>query len=370
MSAVGMPGTPLPRPPQPRVSSRPWLSFRPVAQPMLREASVLWQNFDSDGADDRACESRALSRQIRITKAYADSSGYMSKCRCCVVALVGVSFLRLLVWSSCHLPEGVGAPSTTYEVQMISTLVGALTSAIALPLAIGGKQGCCVRQKVLGPLTTLGLAAVLTDFCALVVVLSCRQPPAAGAATRAWLTEAWLRSLVDVWECTLISSFCLNLAFVVSCWRVYQELRLAGLYPLETNERDVETISHLELCFEAEDVHTTEECSRLCGKDDNERGADLGCCSSRPAVEATVPLKWSARQREGEIREAATGAIRVDVELSELEWEEQLEGSTPGKPFCHLVSALHERSGHVVVSSDASQRHVRDPISKAASSMR
>ncbi|CAE8673172.1 unnamed protein product, partial [Polarella glacialis] len=67
-----------------------------------------------------------------------------------------------------------------------------------------------------------------------------------------------MEAVLGVWEWALLASVSLQLALCVSCWRVYRELRMAGLYapdrPADVATRKTTEISVMEIMCEAEDI--------------------------------------------------------------------------------------------------------------------
>merc|ERR550537_1560512 len=114
------------------------------------------------------------------------------------------------------------------------------------------------------------VALNLVDWCSLIAFFAYEAPHPLPAHNHSYMSV--LDLMFPVWELVLIASCALNFAVCVSCWRIYRELRVAGLYPPNSKgETPREAVSPFEVLCEAEDVALLAECSR-------NRSAELGRC--------------------------------------------------------------------------------------------
>jgi len=95
-----------------------------------------------------------------------------------------------------------------------------------------------------------------------------------------------LEACAGTWEFALIASVALQLALCASCWRVYRELRICGLYPPGKDPAEASTsireVSMLEVLCEAEDVELLASCECQPGhtETDNFRAVPEGTANS------------------------------------------------------------------------------------------
>jgi hypothetical protein len=127
---------------------------------------------------------------------------------------------------------------------------------------------------------TLVFAMCLVDICALAAYLIVATPrPVSPGSLR---ESRWVRFLdsleanLGIWEFALLASVALQVALCISSWRIYRELRMAGLYPpgQDVEKAKAKDVSVLEVVCEAEDVALLSECRVG------------GCCQAEPPTKS------------------------------------------------------------------------------------
>lgn len=176
----------------------------------------------------------------------------------CVLGLSVLQVLRATAWS-----QNMHPALPVVGMHCLSTASDVGCMLCATPLFICGTEGTCVQWTCLGPLVTMLFSLCLVDIGGLAAYfyMSPQRPIAPGFVT--FLDR--IMAAVSVWEAVLVASVALQMALMAVCWRIYAEMRLAGLYPPGNNSiAKGETVSHvsvLEVVCEAEDVALLTECS-------------------------------------------------------------------------------------------------------------
>jgi len=219
------------------------------------------------GTPNPSLRRRAQEGRIRVAKRQAaqESQAPIVHARGCVVALSVLLALRLLDACRAGLPW--------YPMRgMLSAASDIVCICCSMPLLAGGTEGYCVEGGFLGPALTLVFAMSCTDgilLCAF-IVLGFPGKLLENGTLRFQVLEASF----GVWDILLFASAPLQLALVASLWRVYRELRKAGVYPpgsdplVEVQKRD---ISMLEVMCEVEDAEAIENCTPRCDRCDADR---------------------------------------------------------------------------------------------------
>jgi len=181
--------------------------------------------------------------------------------------------IRLFAWHLGNIPGG-----TIWFVHVFSLMSDIITVLTTLPLLIcggcGGVQGQCVKLGCVGPMMTMVVAMNLVDACSLLAFFAYAAPRPLPSHGRSYMDV--LELVHPVWELVLIASCALNFAVCVSCFRIYRELRAAGLYPPNSKgEISREAVSAFEVICEAEDVALLAECAR------SRQEEVKACCSAR-----------------------------------------------------------------------------------------
>lgn len=193
--------------------------------------------------------------------------------RCCVILLMVLCTIRLLACYMGNIPGG-----TIWLVHVLSLGTDMCCVTVTLPLLVcgqlGGVEGQCVKLGCIGPMMTMVVAMNLVDWSALVSFFAFAAPRPMPAEGKSYMDV--LEFFVGIWELVLVASCALNFAVCVSCWRIYRELRAAGLYPPNSRkETPREQVSPFEVLCEAEDVALLAECGRS-------RQQELAkCCNTR-----------------------------------------------------------------------------------------
>lgn len=231
-----------------------------------------------------AKNSAAVKRNIAlaIQKASAGSVWPICHGRCCLVFLWVLVAIRLFAWRLGNVPGG-----TIWFVHVFSLLSDVITSIVTLPLLLcgnsGGVQGQCVQLGCVGPMMTMVVAMNLVDGCSLLAFFVYAAPRPLPSSGRSYVDVMEL--VHPVWELVLIASCAVNFAICVSCWRIYRELRAAGLYPPGAKgETPRESVSPFEVLCEAEDVALLAECTRT-RQDELEQ-----CCNNSARHDSEVQI--------------------------------------------------------------------------------
>jgi len=207
-------------------------------------------------------QAAAVNQRIAraVVKASAGSVWPLCHGRCCLGFLLLLVAIRLFAWHLGNIPGG-----TIWFVHVFSLVSDIITSTTTLPLLIcgscGGVQGQCVQLGCVGPMLTMVVAMNLVDACSLLAFFAYAAPRPLPSRGKSFVEL--LQLVHPVWELVLIASCALNFAVGVSCWRIYRELRVAGLYPPNSKgETPREDVSPFEVLCEAEDVALLSECTR------------------------------------------------------------------------------------------------------------
>lgn len=235
-------------------------------------------------AAELALESRTKAAQEKVE---ADTRKPMWQGRGALLGLVALEAVRLCAWLQ---SEGTSPGfSLVFGMHFLTTASDIACAAFSLPLFVTGAAGSCVRMECLGPMLTLVFAMCSVDAGALTayLVVAMPRPVSPGSLRDPW----WVRFLdaleanLGVWEFALVASVALQVALCISCWRIYRELRLAGLYPpgQDVQRARAKDVSILEVLCEAEDVALLSECRMG------------GCCQAESA--ATLEVAATAEER-------------------------------------------------------------------------
>jgi len=234
-------------------------------------------------AAELALEGRARVAQEQVA---VDTRKPMWHGRCALLGLAALEAVRLCAWLQ---SEGTSPGfSMVFGMHFLTTASDIACVVFALPLFVAGTAGSCVRLECLGPMLTLVFAMCSVDAGALAayLIVATPRPVSPGSLRDSW----WVRSLdaleanLGVWEFALVASVALQVALCISCWRIYRELRLAGLYPpgQDVGRARAKDVSLLEVLCEAEDVALLSECRMG------------GCCQAESA--ATLEVAATAEE--------------------------------------------------------------------------
>jgi len=213
---------------------------------------------------DRAARRKALEGRLRAAqeKATVQAALPLVHGRCCLMGLTVLELIRTAAWWQGTIPG-----YSVFGMHFLTTTSDIACILCSLPLFATGTQGQCVQLGCLGPMLTLVFAMSLVDISALgaYLVVATPRPLSPGAKSYIDLLEA----CVGVWEFALVASVALQMALCASSWRVYRELRLAGLYPPGSDPAGaskIREISIMEVMCEAEDVELLADCEVNCGE--------------------------------------------------------------------------------------------------------
>mmetsp|Transcript_22074 Transcript_22074/g.62703 ORF Transcript_22074/g.62703 Transcript_22074/m.62703 type:complete len:246 (-) Transcript_22074:129-866(-) len=176
--------------------------------------------------------------------------------RCCLGGLLVLEMLRGTAWWQGIIP---GYP--VLGMHFLTTASDFACVLCALPFYLAGIAGTCVSNGCLGPMLTLVFAMALVDVSALCafLVIATPRPLAPGARSVLDVLEA----AIGAWEFMLVGSVAFQMALCHCSWRLYRDLRQAGLYPPGTDPGALDKIrpvSCLEVVCDAEDVEYLKNC--------------------------------------------------------------------------------------------------------------
>jgi len=176
--------------------------------------------------------------------------------RWCLLGLAVLQAIRIASWCLGNIPA-----SSVTGMHLLTTTADLSCIFFTVPLMLTGVQGRCVQQGCLGPVLTLVFAMVIVDLSAFGSYLIVAAPRPLHAGAKSYVDT--LEACIGAWEFALFASVALQLALSISVWRIYRELRLAGLYP-PGSEGNMREISVLEVMCEAEDVELLAQCEGRC----------------------------------------------------------------------------------------------------------
>lgn len=228
-----------------------WLSEPPAASSLAATSTV-----DSEARQRR----KALEQRIRIAQERASLHCTLPICygRCSLAGLAVLELLRMTAWWQGTIP---GNP--VLGMHFLTTASDFACILCALPFYSTGTEGQCVSLGCLGPMLTLVFAMALVDASALCAYLVIATPRPLAPGARSYLDM--LEACIGAWEFALVGSVAFQTALCACSWRVYRELREAGLYPPGTDPAGVGTkireVSCMEVVCDAEDVEYISNCT-------------------------------------------------------------------------------------------------------------
>merc|ERR1719401_557001 len=171
-------------------------------------------------------------------------------------ALLGLAILvavRVWAWQQ---GDALLRYSLCFGLHLVTASSDVVCLLLALPLFATGPRGKCVSLECFGPMLTLVFVACMVDFAALAAFLVIATPrPVSPESLRGSRWEGVLdvvEANVGVWEFALVGSVAFQVVLCASSWRIYKELRMAGLYPPGQDLDRIKTkdVSLLEVVFE------------------------------------------------------------------------------------------------------------------------
>lgn len=199
--------------------------------------------------------------------------------RLCIFGIVLLEVVRAAAWWQSIIPG-----YTVLGMHVLTTVSDVACLFFSVPLFTTGTRGRCVQLGCLGPMLTLVFAMSLVDVSALVayLVVAAPRPLSPGARTLVDVMEA----NIGVWEFALLASVSLQVSLCISTWRIYKALRVVGLYPPDSDPKEVgnlREVSIMEVVCEAQDI----ELLRTCEVPSGCRAP--ACCAEYTLVSSEVP---------------------------------------------------------------------------------
>lgn len=218
-------------------------------------------------------------------RAAADSVRALCHGQVALVGLLLVATIRGLAWWDGNIPG-----YSVFSMHFLTTTSDIACVAFALPFFFSGTAGQCVQVGCVGPMMTLIFAMTVVDMGAFFAFLLMATPRPLSPGARSYLDVA--EACIGVWDLALLASVALQVGLLTSCWRVYKELRVNGLYPPGTLPSGmgvkIEEVSLLEVCCEAEDVKFLSECD-CTNAQKVDSGIDIGS-GANSVVEKPQPI--------------------------------------------------------------------------------
>jgi len=159
----------------------------------------------------------------------------------CIVGLVLLQAVRMFAWYENMLPIlsviGMHCLSVTSDIGCI---------CCTLPFYASTLWGSCLKWACIGPMVTMLFSLGLVDVSGLLAFLymAPRRPFAPGFVS---IYER-LEAVAGVWEMLFFASVALQLTLLTASWRIYKQMRLAGLYPPGNDSiAKGETLSHVSM---------------------------------------------------------------------------------------------------------------------------
>jgi len=214
--------------------------------------------------------------------------------RLALVGLLLVQGLRAAAWLDGELPG-----AAVNGLHALTIVADVIALGVAAPLFFCQTLQGCVRGGRAGLVLTLIFALTCVELGALFsyCFVGAPRPFSPGRKTVLVVAEAYL----TLWECTLAASTALQVCLLISCWRIYRELRRNGLYPLGTPPagfgQDIQEVSVFEMLCEVEDVNRIKsgKCALCCQSQEGGYGPlEDGCCVE--SVVADSPKKASQKK--------------------------------------------------------------------------
>mmetsp|Transcript_94887 Transcript_94887/g.171343 ORF Transcript_94887/g.171343 Transcript_94887/m.171343 type:complete len:307 (+) Transcript_94887:61-981(+) len=251
--------------------------------------SILPQ-MTSSQPSDRAARRRALESRLRAAHEQVSELVQlpMAHGRTGILGLVVLAIIRIVAWVQGNVPG-----YSVFCMHFLTSVSDVVCIICTAPLFVFGTRGYCVQKGCLGPMLTLVFAMCMVDLSAFgaYLLVATPRPLAPGSRSIVDVMEA----VLGVWEWALLASVSLQLALCVSCWRVYRELRMAGLYapdrPADVATRKTTEISVMEIMCEAEDIEYLQAFELKC-----EGGAAEQYNVSLPLLSEAVPDSPQASQ--------------------------------------------------------------------------
>eukprot|EP00933_Yihiella_yeosuensis_P032512 TRINITY_DN26103_c0_g1_i1.p1 TRINITY_DN26103_c0_g1~~TRINITY_DN26103_c0_g1_i1.p1 ORF type:complete len:290 (+),score=48.74 TRINITY_DN26103_c0_g1_i1:78-947(+) len=250
---------------------------------------------------DRAARRRALESRLRAAheKVQAFAAKPLIHGRCAIGGLLMLVLIRSLAAFQGELPG-----YSVFCMHFLTSASDLICIACSAPFYVTGTRGTCVRKGCLGPMLTLVFAMTLVDICSMSAYLLVATPRPLAPGAKSLIDE--MEAILGVWEFAMLSSVALQLSLCMSSWRIYRQLRMAGLYapdsPADVAKDKAKEISVLEIVCEADDIEYLQTFEiKVCDSNDAtdplldvtdasvERQLGSSQSSFRPETEVPVP---------------------------------------------------------------------------------
>jgi len=260
---------------------------------------------------DRAARRKALEGRLRAAheKVAAEAALPLVHGRCCIMGLAVLGLIRVAAWWQGTIPG-----YSVFGMHFLTTTSDIACILCAFPLFATGTKGQCVQFGCLGPMLTLVFAMSLVDISALGAYLVVATPRPLSPGAKSYVDA--LEACVGVWEFALVASVALQMALCASCWRVYRELRMNGLYPPGVDPAGVgklREISIMEVMCEAEDVELLADCEVNC-EDSLKNPLMVETIPAMPGTPSLAPAKAQEIAFASHAK-VVEGAVDVDEAL-------------------------------------------------------
>mmetsp|Transcript_64071 Transcript_64071/g.119085 ORF Transcript_64071/g.119085 Transcript_64071/m.119085 type:complete len:270 (-) Transcript_64071:55-864(-) len=228
------------------------------------EVSLLHSEPPSQ-TDEEAKEQRRKRYEQRLRhaeeKASDSTRGHVRHLSCGLVGLGLLMMLRSAAWTL-----GIQPSAPAFMMNVMSAGIDIFALVIGVPLACTGPFGCCMKKACLGPVLTLLFAISAVDICALCTFFAYVAPQPMPAGEHTVLQK--LELMCTTWQSILVASVCLEIVVCTSAWRLYQDLRLVGLYPPHNvafrKGKVPARVSPMEIFCESEDVALLSDAGGKC----------------------------------------------------------------------------------------------------------
>jgi len=223
-------------------------------------------------AADKAARQKQLEKCFKEAHHKAAVQGAQPLCqgRLALLGLLVVAMIRGIAWWDGNIPG-----YSVFGMHFLTTTSDVACIAFALPFFVTGTAGQCVQVGCVGPMMTLIFAMAVVDIGALFAFLLVATPRPLSEGAHSFIDKA--EASIGVWDLALLASVAFQVALLLSCWRVYKELRVNGLYPPGTLPAGmggkIEEVSLLEVCCEADDVKCLNELDCMGGAAAKPQGA-------------------------------------------------------------------------------------------------
>lgn len=168
--------------------------------------------------------------------------------KACGIGLVIVQVMRMAAWKIFGLPGESVVPA-----HLMSTGGDLVCLLINLPVLIKGPRGLVLGSGYVGPMLTATFLILFMSVLGLCVHLSQALPQPVACCAPSYLDA--FQATISIWEMALVASVATQIALLVSCWRLYRNMRVVGLYPPGRNRNvDPARVSVLEMVCDESDA--------------------------------------------------------------------------------------------------------------------